>query len=167
MTLQHALPQESAYILRRYNVKSSSRLYPCTARLLRLSGCWRVRHEWCCICGTICTQMYFRTLSLHLLEHWLGQKSGRTHRRVTARRGILYLREKPFKVDYSQGPPTLGVHFVTAPQDMLVKNQVIGSSILYATVSILCLNPYITNTMFPAPPPSPFPPTHTHTHTVC
>ena len=31
-----------------------------------------------------------------LLEHWLGQKSGRTHRTVTARRGILCLREKPF-----------------------------------------------------------------------
>ena len=34
--------------------------------------------------------------SLHLLEHWLGQKSGRTHRTVTARRGKVYFRGGPF-----------------------------------------------------------------------
>ena len=50
---------------------------------------------------------------------------------------------------------------MTGPQNKLVKNRILGSSIFYATVSVLCLNPYITNTMSSPPPP-----THIHTQSA-
>ena len=36
---------------------------------------------------------------LHLLEHWLGQKPGRTHRTMTARRGIIYFRGDQVRIN--------------------------------------------------------------------
>ena len=48
------------------------------------------------VASTVCTQTYFRTLFLHLLQHWLGQKLGRTRRTGIAMRGVIYFRGGPF-----------------------------------------------------------------------
>ena len=64
----------------------------------QLSGCgkvkaWMTQHLYNNLHTNV---LIFTTLYLHLLEHWLGQKSGRTYWTVIARRAILYFRGRPF-----------------------------------------------------------------------
>ena len=42
------------------------------------------------------TQIAYKCIFLHMLEHWLGQKPGSMHRTVIARREKIQLREGPF-----------------------------------------------------------------------